>query len=237
MTEYTESIMRTNECDQLVSAVVSALRHFREAPPQVAWKRGTSLRLIECLIKYSATLATDASYKLFVSLFFVFLPGVTSASESNLASSSPVKSSLSCALSSRKSAQSTSSLDRLREETTPKRLPPKSSSIGKQSFIPRKTSTPARSDTCRHTLHLTSLPEISLPALSQPNRWSLIDTSHEFSGAGVSSRSLNSPSDSEGSELQFSMDSLLESGTESERWVRGHGKAPSFPNLFPVLLP
>ncbi|KAK2572377.1 Kinesin-like protein KIF3C [Acropora cervicornis] len=144
--------------------------------------------------------------------------GVTSASESNLASSSPVKPSLSCALSSRKSAQSTSSLDRLREETTPKRLPPKSGSIGKQSFIPRKTSTPARSDTCRHTLHLTSLPEISLPALSQPNRWSLIDTSHGFSGAGVSSRSLNSPSDSEGSELQFSMDSLLESGTESERW-------------------
>lgn len=83
---------------------------------------------------------------------------------------------------------------------------------------------------------MTSLPEISLPALSQPNRWSLIDTSHGFSGAGVSSRSLNSPSDSEGSELQFSMDSLLESGTESERWVRGHGKAPSFPALFPVLL-
>lgn len=55
-----ESIMRTNECDQLVSAIVSALRHFREAPPQVAWQRGTSLRLIECLIQYSATLATDA---------------------------------------------------------------------------------------------------------------------------------------------------------------------------------
>ncbi|XP_068708872.1 kinesin heavy chain-like [Montipora foliosa] len=141
-------------------------------------------------------------------------PGVSSASESNLFSChSLVALSPSRSLSLRMPARSTSSLDRLREENKSQRLPPKSCSSRQQSLIPRKTSTPVHTETNRHSMHLTSLPEISHPPSSRPNRWSLVDMSR-----ALSSRSLNSPSDSEGSELQFSLDSSLESGTESEGW-------------------
>ena len=146
--------------------------------------------------------------------------GVSSVRESSLLSSpSPVKPAPSRSLSSHTPAKSTSSLDRLREENKAKTSPPKlGPSSRPQSFIPRKTSTPTRSGTYRHSMHLSSLPEISATPPARPNRWSIGDLTHGFAESGVSLP--NSPSDSEGSDLQFSMDSLLESGTESEGWVR-----------------
>lgn len=157
-----------------------------------------------------------------VSYIGICLPkiGASSARESSLLSSaSPVKPSPSRSLSSHTPARSTGSLDRLREENKAKTSPPKLGlSSRPQSFIPRRTSTPKRSGTYRHSMHLSSLPEISTTPPARPNRWSIGDLTHGFAEAGLSLP--NSPSDSEGSDLQFSMDSLLESGTESEGWVR-----------------
>lgn len=144
--------------------------------------------------------------------------GVSSASESNLLSSPPVTPSPSRNFSSRNPARSTSSLDRLREEAKMQSLSSKVGSNRPQSFIPHKTSTPARPETSRHSMHLSSLPEISVTPAPRPNRWSIGEMTHGFSESGESL--LNSPSGSEGSDLQFSMDSLLESGTDSEGWVR-----------------
>ena len=52
---------------------------------------------------------------------------------------------------------------------------------------------------------------------ARPNRWSIGDMSRGFMESNESLP--NSPSASEGSDLQFCMDSELESSTESEGWV------------------
>ena len=147
---------------------------------------------------------------------FNFLTG--SSSDSNLLS-------LSSTLTppSRKAVRSTGSLDRLRDETKKQSSPLKASTSRPQSFIPRRTSTPAskrslsRNNEHRHSLHLSSLPEVSVTP-ARPNRWSIGDMTRGFMESNESLP--NSPSASEGSDLQFCMDSEMESSTESEGWVR-----------------
>lgn len=125
--------------------------------------------------------------------------------------------------SSRKAVRSTGSLDRLRDEAKTPNTPSKVSPSRPQSFIPRRTSTPvskrglSRNDVNRHSFHLSSLPEMRVTP-ARPNRWSIGDGSLGFMESNESLP--NTPSVSEGSDLQFCMDSELESGTESEGWVR-----------------
>jgi len=52
----------------------------------------------------------------------------------------------------------------------------------------------------------------------RPSRWSIGDMTRGFMESNESLP--NSPSASEGSDLQFCMDSEMESSTESEGWVR-----------------
>ena len=124
---------------------------------------------------------------------------------------------------SRKAVRSTGSLDRLRDETKKQSSPLKVSTSRPQSFIPRRTSTPGsrRGLSCnnehRHSFHLSSLPEITVTP-ARPNRWSIGDMTRGFMESNESLP--NSPSTSEGSDLQCCLDSDLESTTESEGWVR-----------------
>ena len=124
---------------------------------------------------------------------------------------------------SRKGVRSTGSLDRLREETKPRDFsaPLKKTSAKQQSFIPHRTSTPAskrslsRNNDYRHSFHLSSLPEMTVTP-DRPNRWSIGDMTSSLTGLGGSSPF--SSSASQGSDLQRSMESELESSTESEGW-------------------
>lgn len=52
---------------------------------------------------------------------------------------------------------------------------------------------------------------------ARPNRWSIGDMTRGFMESNESLP--NSPSTSEGSDLQFCLDSEMESSTESEGWV------------------
>lgn len=123
---------------------------------------------------------------------------------------------------SRKGVRSTGSLDRLREETKSRDFsaPLKKTSAKQQSFIPHRTSTPAskrslsRNNDYRHSFHLSSLPEMTVTP-DRPNRWSIGDMTSSLTGLGGS---LPSSSASQGSDLQRSMESELESSTESEGW-------------------
>ncbi|KAJ7377044.1 hypothetical protein OS493_031002 [Desmophyllum pertusum] len=140
--------------------------------------------------------------------------GIKAAAEGFSSESSLLSPSSTMTPPSRKAVRSTGSLDRLRDETKTRSTPLKvTSSSRPQSFIPRKTSTPgpkrglSRNNDCRHSFHLSSLPEMrGAPARPKPL----------FMGSGESLP--NTPSASEGSDLQFCMDSELESGTESEGW-------------------
>lgn len=124
---------------------------------------------------------------------------------------------------SRKGVRSTGSLDRLREETKPRDFsaPLKKTSAKQQSFIPHRTSTPAskrslsRNNDYRHSFHLSSLPEMTVTP-DRPNRWSIGDMTSSLTGLGGSLPF--SSSASQGSDLQRSMESELESSTESEGW-------------------
>ena len=124
---------------------------------------------------------------------------------------------------SQKGVRSTGSLDRLREETKPRDFsaPLKKTSAKQQSFIPHRTSTPAskrslsRNNDYRHSFHLSSLPEMTVTP-DRPNRWSIGDMTSSLTGLGGSLPF--SSSASQGSDLQRSMESELESSTESEGW-------------------
>lgn len=125
----------------------------------------------------------------------------------------------------RKTVRSTGSLDRLRDDTKKQSSLLKASITSRpQSFIPRRTSTPAskrslsRNNEHRHSFHLSSLPEMSATPV-RPNRWSIGDMTRGFMESNESLP--NSPSASEGSDIQFCVDSEMESSTESE-WVRLH---------------
>lgn len=182
----------------------------------------TQWRLFQNLIDHQAKAAQNVvrpqASKKVANSYLLFWPG--SSSESSLLSLSSTMTP-----PSRKTVRSTGSLDRLRDETKKQSSPLKASSSRPQSFIPRRTSTPAskrglsRNNEHRHSFHLSSLPEVSVTP-ARPNRWSIGDMTR---GLMESNESLpNSPSASEGSDLQFCMDSEMESSTESEGWVRLH---------------
>ena len=151
--------------------------------------------------------------------------GIATTSESSLSlstSSLPVTPSEAGSVPPQKQAKSAKSLEFLDEESKTKKqnLSLKVDTGRSQSFTPhRKTSTPGRPGEHRHSMHLSSLPEISVTPSSRPNRWSVGDMAHLLSASGSSP---NSPSCSEASDLQLSVESLLEGGTTvDEGWVRG----------------
>ena len=150
--------------------------------------------------------------------------GIATTSESSLSlstSSLPVTPSEARSVPPQKQAKSAKSLEFLNEESKTKKqnLSLKVDTGRSQSFTPHRTSTPGRPGEHRHSMHLSSLPEISVTPAARPNRWSVGDMAHLLSASGSS---LNSPSCSEASDLQLSVESLLEGGTTvDEGWVRG----------------
>lgn len=154
----------------------------------------------------------------------LILTGIATTSESNLSLSTlslPVTPSEARSVPSQKKAKSAKSVEFLYEESKTKKqnLSLKVDTGLSLSFTPHRASAPGRPGEHRHSMHLSSLPEISVTPAARPNRWSVGDMAHLLSASG---ESLNSPTCSEGSDLQLSVESLLEGGTAvNEGWVRG----------------